>query len=108
MYVCMYCILYYYKCMIKTNVHISWLLTKVYFISKQIIQHTSCPPANNDHLVEFECKQILCSPGVCEVNVNLPSAEKYLDIITFSLGSFTSTCMPIPGLEGKKSFMVSS
>ena len=51
---------------------------------------------------------MLCSPGECDVNVNLPSAEKYLDIITLSFGSFTSTCMPMPGLDGRKSLIFSS
>lgn len=35
--------------------------------------HTSFPPANRAILVELECKQIWCSPGVWEVKVKRPS-----------------------------------
>ena len=76
--------------------------------SYSLKQLTNRPPANKDHFVEFEWKQIVCSPGVWDVKVNLPSAEKYLDITTFSLGSCTSTCMPIPGLDGRNVLLPSS
>lgn len=31
------------------------------------------PPAKRENFVELECRQIWCSPGVCEVKMNLPS-----------------------------------
>lgn len=36
-------------------------------------QLTSMPPAKRENLVELECRQIWCSPGVWDVKVNLPS-----------------------------------
>jgi len=33
--------------------------------------HTNVPPPNHD--VELPTKQIMCSPGICDVNVNRPS-----------------------------------
>jgi len=33
--------------------------------------HTNVPPPNHDE--ELPTKQIICSPGICDVNVNRPS-----------------------------------
>lgn len=40
------------------------------------------PPANRANLEELECRQIWCSPGVCDVKVNLPSEPYWRDRIT--------------------------
>lgn len=65
-----------------------------------VIKLTSCEPLNQ--LVELEWRQMMCSPGVCDVNVKRPSELYWRDIITFSSGSLISTCMPMPGLDGIK------
>ena len=47
---------------------------------KQLL--TNMPPANRENLDELECRQIWCSPGVCDVKVNLPSEPYWRDRIT--------------------------
>ena len=44
--------------------------------------HTSFPPAKRAILVELECKQIWCSPGVWEVKVNRPSDPYWRERMT--------------------------
>lgn len=43
---------------------------------------TSLPPANRAMRVELECRQIWCSPGVCDVKVKRPSEPYCLDSTT--------------------------
>lgn len=43
---------------------------------------TSFPPAKSARRVELECRQIWCSPGVCEVKVKRPSEPYCRERIT--------------------------
>ena len=53
-------------------------------------------------------RQITCSPGMCEVKVNLPSLLYTLDRMILSSGSLISTCIPISGLEAAKPLVLGS
>ena len=64
---------------------------------------TNCVPEN--HFEEFVYRQITCSPGVCEVNVHLPSLLYTFDKMILSSGSRISTCIPISGLDGANPFV---
>lgn len=64
----------------KTKCGINWIyVTAVCGVTRLL---TSMPPANRENLEELECRQIWCSPGVCDVKVNLPSEPYCRDRIT--------------------------
>lgn len=46
---------------------------------------TSFPPVKSAILEELECRQIWCSPGVCDVKVKRPSAPYCLDRTTCTM-----------------------
>lgn len=67
---------------------------------------TSLPPAKSAMRVELECRQIWCSPGVCEVKVKRPSEPYCRDRTTWNHQRQSCECQARPTIPPHSASML--